>query len=217
MCLNTYKWATFRETKAGVKLHFRLAFASSEDVYPETVQLTPARAHDRTQLDTLVDKPGTTYVFDRGFVDYAKFDAFCERKRDCYVQMGTQQNRMKHVLRLIETTDSQGNSLLLITNRLELSAQEISKMDRSRWTIEIFYKWLKQHVKITSFYGKSQEAALNQVFIALIAFCLLLLAKIFSAYQESLFQIYRWLRVLLWEDSQIWWELLTSKRRKPDT
>ncbi|RNB60068.1 hypothetical protein EDM57_03270 [Brevibacillus gelatini] len=42
--------------------------------------MTPARAHDRTQLDTLVDKPGTTYVFDRGFVDCAKFDAFCERQ-----------------------------------------------------------------------------------------------------------------------------------------
>ncbi|RNB50738.1 IS4 family transposase [Brevibacillus gelatini] len=244
LCLHTYKWATFRETKAGVKLHFRVAFASSEDVYPERVQLTPARVHDRTQLDTLVDNPGTTYVFDRGFVDYAKFDAFCERriffvtrvkkkaairylfdrpvsegssiKRDGYVQMGTQQKRMKHVLRLIETTDSQGNPLLLITNRWELSAEEISEMYRSRWAIEIFFKWLKQHVKITSFYGKSQEAVLNQVFIALIAFCLLLLAKIFSACQESLLQIYRWLRVMLWEDSRIWWERLTSKRRKPD-
>ncbi|WP_432776116.1 transposase [Brevibacillus gelatini] len=123
---------------------------------------------------------------------------------------------MKHVLRLIETTDSQGNPLLLITNRWELSAEEISEMYRSRWAIEIFFKWLKQHVKITSFYGKSQEAVLNQVFIALIAFCLLLLAKIFSACQESLLQIYRWLRVMLWEDSRIWWERLTSKRRKPD-
>ncbi|WP_340673447.1 IS4 family transposase [Brevibacillus agri] len=214
-------------------------------LYRKTIQLTPARVHDRTQLDTLVDNPGTTYVFDRGFVDYAKFDAFCERriffvtrakkkaairylfdhpvsegssiKRDGYVQIGTQQNRMNHVLRLIETTDSQGNSLLLITNRWELSAQGISEMHRSRWAIEIFFKWLKQHVKITSFYGKSQEAVLNQVFIVLIAFCLLFLVKIFSAGQASLLQAYRWLRVMLWEDSQIWWERLTSKRRKLDT
>ncbi|QAV12003.1 hypothetical protein EB820_10690 [Brevibacillus agri] len=90
-------------------------------------------------------------------------------------------------------------------------------MHRSRWAIEIFFKWLRQHVKITSFYGKSQEAVLNQVFIVLIAFCLLFLVKIFSAGQASLLQAYRWLRVMLWEDSQIWWERLTSKRRKLDT
>ncbi len=137
--------------------------------------------------------------------------------RDCMVEMGTQQKQMKHLLRLVETTDSQGNPLTLITNRLELSAQEVSDMYRSRWAIEIFFKWMKQHVRITSFYGKSEEAVMNQVYIALIAFCLLVLAKIFSACKESYLQIYRWLRVTLWDNSEIWWELLTSKSRKPDT
>ncbi len=207
--------------------------------------MTPARTHDRRLLNALIDKPGITYVFDRGYVDFSTFDEYCEHRiffvtsakknavirylydrtipedspitRDCMVEMGTQQKRMNHLLRLVETTDSQGNPLTLMTNRLELSAQEISEMYRSRWAIEIFFKWLKQHVKITSFYGKSEEAVLNQVFIALIAFCLLVLAKIFSGCKESLLQIYRWLRVTLWDNSEIWWELLTSKKRKPDT
>ncbi|WP_409176903.1 hypothetical protein [Brevibacillus fortis] len=54
MCVETYKWATFRETKAGVELYFRLDFVTPEDVYPETLQLTTACSHDRTQLDELV-------------------------------------------------------------------------------------------------------------------------------------------------------------------
>ncbi|NRS19896.1 hypothetical protein HP398_26080 [Brevibacillus sp. HB1.4B] len=54
LCVETYKWATFRETKAGVELYFRLDFVTPEDVYPETLQLTTARSHDRTQLDELV-------------------------------------------------------------------------------------------------------------------------------------------------------------------
>jgi len=237
LCLETYKWATFRETKAGIKLHFRLAFLSSEDVFPETVQMTPARVNDRAKLDDLVDQTGSTYVFDRGYVDYTKFDEFSQRRiffvtrtkknavirylhdrpvpqdgpitRDCLVEMGT----MKHPLRLVETKDTQGNPLTLITNRLELTAQEVSEMYRSRWAIETFFKWLKQHVRITSFFGKSEEAVMNQVLIALIAFCLLVLAKVFSASSANYLQIYRWLRAALWDSGEVWWDKLTLHKK----
>ncbi|MEJ8548831.1 IS4 family transposase, partial [Brevibacillus borstelensis] len=245
LCVETYKWATFRETKAGVKLHFQLAFVSPEDVYPETVQMTTARSHDRTQLGKLVDQSGITYVFDRGFNDYAKFDEYCEQgiffvtrakknasiqylydrsipensaiTRDCFVEMGTMQKRMRHLLRLVESMDLEGNPLVLITNRWDLSAEEIGDMYRSRWAIEIFFKWLKQHVKITSFYGKRKEAVLNQVFVALIAYCLLVLAKIYSNSKGSLLQIYRWLRATLWDDCETWLNLLASKQKEPYT
>jgi hypothetical protein len=79
LCLQKYKWAEFRKTKAGVKLHFRLAYMDDETVVPEKVILTPAKKNDRSQLDALVDEVGLTYVYDRGYIDYARFDDYCDR------------------------------------------------------------------------------------------------------------------------------------------
>ncbi|NHN34355.1 transposase [Paenibacillus agricola] len=78
LCLQTYKWAGFRKTKTGVKLHFRLAYIDDEAGIPEKVILTPAMKNDRSQLDALVDEVGLTYVFDRGYLDYARFDDYCD-------------------------------------------------------------------------------------------------------------------------------------------
>lgn len=68
--LSRYKWATFRKTKAGVKLHLRLVFMDEDNAYPDKVSMTNAAEHDRNQLEMLVDDKETEYVFDRGYVDY---------------------------------------------------------------------------------------------------------------------------------------------------
>ena len=58
----------------------RLAFVGEEDVIPEKATITNARKNDRTQLDELVDEPGVTYVFDRGYIDYSAFNRYCDNK-----------------------------------------------------------------------------------------------------------------------------------------
>ncbi|WP_281272436.1 IS4 family transposase [Paenibacillus sambharensis] len=77
LCLQRYKWADFRKTKAGIKLHLRLAFADAHEALPEKATITTARKNDRTQMDDLIDEEGITYVFDRGYVDYRIFDRYC--------------------------------------------------------------------------------------------------------------------------------------------
>ena len=72
--LTNYKWAKFRKTKAGVKLHLRLVFMDKDTVYPEKAIITVAKEHDRNQLEVLVDDKEAMYVFDRGYVDYERFD-----------------------------------------------------------------------------------------------------------------------------------------------
>jgi IS4 transposase len=62
--------------------------------------------------------------------------------------LGTPQKRVDNVLRLIETLDSKGNRIRIITNRFDLEAEELSDIYRWRWQIELFFKWIKQHVKI---------------------------------------------------------------------
>lgn len=160
LCLQKYKWATFRKSKAGIKLHMRLAFVGEEDVLPEKATLTNAKKNDRTQLDALVDEPGMTYIFDRGYMDYFAFDRYCEQdiffvtrlksnaciepitfqevpkgssvNEDVIVRVGSPQKKMKHLLRMVQTQDSQGNLLFLVTNRFDLTCDEISDMYRSR-------------------------------------------------------------------------------------
>ena len=122
------------------------------------------------------------YVFDRGYLDYERFDRmtddgyfFLSRLRknafiqavdefklpedstvlsDQMVLIGTTQNRAENYFRLVKVEDTKGNILQLITNRFDLSSEEISEMYKSRWAIELFFKWMKFFSKVMKFYSK---------------------------------------------------------------
>ena len=130
---------------------------------------------------------------------------------DMIVRVGSQQKKMKHLLRMVQTEDSQGNLLFLVTNRFDLSCDEISDMYRSRWAIETFFKWMKQHLRIKHFHGQSDRAVHNQIWIALIAFCLLLLVKLETKVDHSLLQLSRWLTKLLWQPYAQWLKRMKQK------
>ena len=237
--LTNYKWAKFRQTKAGVKLHLRLVFMDEKTDYPDKVVITNAKEHDRNQLEVFIDEQDAMYVFDRGYVDYERFDRmtddgyfFVSRVRknavirevesfslpedsialsDKMVYLGSTQNRTENVFRLIEVTDTKGNILRLVTNRFDLSADEISDIYRSRWAIELFFKWLKQHVKIKHFYGMSENAIQNQIYIALITYCLHVLIQLETDSEKTLLRISRWLKAALWKPAYIWLRRFRSR------
>lgn len=204
--LRNHQWAEFRKTKSGVKLHLRLVFMDKGLSYPDQAVITNAKEHDRGQLEVLVDDQDCMYVFDRGYLDYERFDRmtdegyfFVSRLRknaivrvidtfslpenstvlsDEMVVIGTTQNRTENVFRKIRILDSKDNELTLLTNRFDLSADEIAEIYKSRWAIELFFKWMKQHLSIKKFYGHSEQAVHNQVYIAMIVYCLNVLAQI---------------------------------------
>ncbi len=149
----------------------------------------------------MIEENDVLNVFDRGYVDYRKFDSYCERhirfvtrlkgnalvevvaelpvdpagpiNKDRIVYLGKEGlNKIQHPLRLIETTDSEGNRVTILTNDITLKAAEIADIYRYRWQIELFFKWTKQHLRVKHFYGLSQQAVENQIFIALITYCL---------------------------------------------
>ncbi len=230
--LTHYQWAEFRKTKGGAKLHLQLVYMEDGTTYPNKAIITPAKEHDRNQLEVLADEKGATYVFDRGYLDYERFDRmtddgyfFVSRLRknavireimpiplhdnsqvisDKMVYLGTPQNRAENEFRILEVKDTKGNLLRLITNRFDLSADEISDIYRSRWAIELFFKWLKQHVEIKHFYGMSETAVHNQIFLALIAYCLMVLIQLETRTNKSLLQVTRWLKAALFKHSYIW-------------
>nr|WP_235182565.1 transposase [Gracilibacillus boraciitolerans] len=157
-------------------------------------------------------------VFDRGYYNFEKFDAYCDDGfhfvtriknntivqvieevpidpassiiREAVVKIG----KMKHPLRLIETRDSEGNQIRIVCNDAKRSALEISDLYRKKWQIELFFKSVKQHLVLKKLYGKSQNAVFNQIYIAMIVFCLTLLIKHHIGYQGSLLEMLDWLK-----------------------
>ncbi|WP_339214128.1 IS4 family transposase [Ornithinibacillus sp. FSL M8-0202] len=239
LSLNNHRWANFRKTKAGVKLHLRLVFMEKGCSYPDEAKLTNAKEHDRGQLEVLVDDKECMYVFDRGYLDYERFDRmtddgyfFVSRLRknavtrtletcslpedssvlsDEIVVIGTTQNRSENVFRLLKVMDTKGNELHLLTNRFDLGADEIAELYKSRWAIELFFKWMKQHLNIKKFYGQSEQAVHNQVYIAMIVYCLNVLIQLETNSQRTYLQISRYLKAVLWQSAHIWIRKIEGK------
>ena len=237
--LTNHKWAEFRKTKSGVKLHLRLAFMEKGLSYPDKAIFTNAIEHDRGQLEVLVDDKDCLYVFDRGYLDYGRFDQmtddgyfFVSRLRknavvrvietleipsdssvlsDEMVVLGSTQNRTEHVFRKIKVRDDKGKELVLISNRFDISAVEIADVYKARWAIELFFKWMKQHLCIKKFYGHSEQAVHNQVYVAMIAYCLNVLAQLNTNSSRTYLQISRYLKAAIWDSAHIWTRKIKGK------
>jgi hypothetical protein len=224
LSLTKYSWAKFRKTKSGIKLHLGLDFF--KEMVPVNSIITEAKKNDRTQMDSLVVKDKDVInVFDRGYVDYKKFEEYCEAgirfvtrlKDNAYTQelkaafveedssieedltiiLGKNYTKMKHKLRLVVTKDTKDNPVMILTNVFNKSAEEISSIYRSRWKIELFFKWIKQHLQIKHLYGQSPAAVENQIMIALVTYCAIMLLKLLSGYQGTLLHVTRILKVCL--------------------
>lgn len=224
LCLSQYRWADFRTTKSGVKLHLRLNYIDGKAI-PDLALITRAKKADKTMMDSLVvNDEGVINVFDRAYLDYEKFDEYCENgiifatrlkknalrgiidenflanskriKKDYLVILGKDgTTKMRHHLRCVEAIDLEGNKIEILTNNFGASAEEIGDIYRYRWQIEIFFKWIKQHLQVKHFYGLSQQAVETQIHIALITYCLLKIIKLRTGYTGPLLDIQRLLRV----------------------
>lgn len=241
LCLNSYLWADYRKTKAGIKLHQCLVYQNGYS-YPERAILTTAKKSDKSQLDELlIADPNALYVFDRGYVDYKKWDDYCEAKirfvtrikdnfiinvidskpvdgtnmTESTVMLGDPKTTiMRQQLRLIHTVDSTGTPVVILTNDFKMSALEISEIYRNRWKIELFFKWIKQHLKVKKFYGQSANAVYSQIWLALITYCLLLLTKVNLKAKNSLLDIQRLLKDNLFKPFKVFLALLQRKATK---
>jgi len=227
LCFSQYRWADFRKTKSGIKLHSRIRLLDG-NILPDKALMTVARKADRTQMDELVVEDKDAFnVFDRAYLDYEKYDYYCEQKirfasrlksnalvetlkeypldestiiSDSKVILGKKNlTQMKNALRIIKTTDSKGKIITIVTNDFSLSAREIADIYRYRWQIEIFFKWVKQHLHVKHFFGTGEQAVEVQLYIALITYCLLTLIKQKTGYTGTLLELKRCLCACLYE------------------
>jgi IS4 transposase len=101
-------------------------------------------------------------------------------------------------------------TLTLLSNHLELSSQDIAQLYKSRWQVELFFKWIKQHLRLRTFYGRSQNAVRSQIWSALCVYLMVAIVKKELKLEKSLYEILQVVSVSCFENIGLF-ELLTGK------
>ena len=198
LCLSLFDWAKFRITKGGIKLH--VVYDNKEQL-PEFINISAAGSHDITKAKTFPIKAESIYAMDKGYICFKFFQKVAQNKAffvtrtksntryrilkrntqkqknikaDWTVKLtGVKADEYSGNLRVVKYKDLEtGKTYEFLTNNFRLSAQSIADVYKARWDIELFFKWIKQNLKIKTFIGTSENAVRIQIWTALIA-CLL--------------------------------------------
>lgn len=205
LCLNTFCWATFRRAKGAVKLHTQYDIRTSIPVFMEvtpasvhdvnamdfiTYEKGSFYIFDRGYLD--FERLYFIHMALSFFVIRAKnnlkFKRMYSNKIDKstgikYDQIGeltgfySMQGYPEKIRKIKFYDADQNRTFIFLTNNLILPPQEIAKLYKNRWKIELFFKWIKQHLRITEFWGRTENAVKTQVYIAVITYTLIALIK----------------------------------------
>lgn len=144
MNFNTHRWAKFRQTKSGVKLHLRLVFIENGCSYPDQAILTNAKEHDRGQLEVHIDDKECMYAFDRGYLDYEQFD--CMTDEGYFFVSRLRKNAVVHTVKhfeLPENSSVQSDEMVVIgtaQNRSENAFRILTSVRFQRQSAEPAYK-----------------------------------------------------------------------------
>jgi hypothetical protein len=230
LCARLYDWARYRRTKGGVKLHLLL---DHDGYLPTFAVIEAARVPEVKIARQLRFEAGTIVVCDRGYIDYGWFQSLTEEgvffvtrmRRDMVyrvveeravpqnrqvladqvVSLGSHNHRLKVPLRRLEVwQEEQQERLVFLTNHLSFGATTVAAIYRDRWQIELFFKALKQSLRVKTFVGTSPNALKTQIWTALIAMLLLKYLQLRSRYGWSLSNLVALLRQQLFVYRDLW-------------
>ena len=204
LCLSVFWWAKFRKHKGGIKVH---TLYDVETQVPAFFHITEAAVHDSKVMSVIPYETGSYYVFDRGYNDFKQLYRIEEigsyfvirAKKNLQYRVLKWKRRMpenvlsdaeieltgyypsKHYpkrLRLVRYHDPEQNrDFMFLTNAMSLTSLQIANLYKNRWQVELFFKWLKQHLKIKKFWGASENTVRIQIYCAICAYCLVAIAQ----------------------------------------
>ena len=204
LCLSVFWWAKFRKHKGGIKVH---TLYDVETQVPAFFHITEAAVHDSKVMSVIPYETGSYYIFDRGYNDFKQLYRIEEigsyfvirAKKNLQYRVLKWKRRMpenvlsdaeieltgyypsKHYpkrLRLVRYHDPEQNrDFMFLTNAMSLTSLQIANLYKNRWQVELFFKWLKQHLKIKKFWGASENAVRIQIYCAICAYCLVAIAQ----------------------------------------
>jgi hypothetical protein len=231
LCLSVFDWAKFRRAKGAVKLHLLL---DHDGYLPTFCLMTEGRVHEINVARTLELPSGAVVVIDRGYVDYLWLDSldaqgvfFVTRLKenalfsieatlsnpkgrilaDDIIQLpgsGKSLNPDRVLRRVVVWDEVNEREIVLLTNNFKLAASTIAALYKERWQIELFFKALKQNLKIKTFVGTSANAVRIQIWTALIAILILKYLQMRSRIQWSLSNLVALLRLNLFVHRDLW-------------
>ena len=247
LCLSVFPWAHFRKTKAAVKAHtlldLRGSIPSFVTLTPAKVHdvialdwiplepgsiLTMDRAYnDFERLYRIHQIPAFFVVRAKKNLVYRRVQTYRPSDKEAGVRSDQlirltgvkTTNAYPERLRRITFVDlSRGKHFVFLTNNLVLPAATIAETYRQRWQIELFFKWVKQHLKIKSFYGNSANAVKTQIWIAISTYLLIAIAKKELGIPEavSLHTLLHILEVNLFEQRLIKQIVMDALQQKPE-
>jgi hypothetical protein len=231
LSLALFPWARFRKTKAAVKLHTLLDLRGN---IPAFIHISDGKLHEVTVLDQIAFEPGSFYMLDRGFLDFARLymlhlaQAFFVIRAKSNSQYRRRYShpidkatglRCDHTivltgvrsckdypvqLRCIKFYDVEHDKrLVFLTNSFDLPALTVCELYRCRWQVELFFKWIKQHLRIKAFFGTSENAVKTQVWIAIAVYVLVAIIKKRLTIDASLYSILQILSLTLFEKTSL--------------
>jgi len=202
LCMSVFRWAEFRSTKSGIRIHTQIDIATEIPVF---YRITNAKVHDVNSMDWFTYEPLACYVFDRGYFDLARlyriniFGAFFIIRekgkpafeivdgesilegtdnvlKDQSIRFTKKENKEKYpgvIRKIVYYAPELHRSFVYYTNNFLLKAREIALLYKYRWQVELFFKWIKQHLRVKRFWGESENAVRIQIHVAIITYCLI--------------------------------------------
>jgi hypothetical protein len=241
MCIEKFEWAKYRKKKGGIKLHVMLD--SKTHLAEQVLITNAVCHDMNAIRGVIEFKKGQMYVYDRGYACYNYLydielaGAFfvtriksnwkvrvmknlCVRRgtgvlKDQLIRVtGTKKDEYPATLRLVTFHHKEsGKTLKFLTNNMRLSAKRIADIYKTRWQIELFFKWIKQHLKVKTFLSTTANGVKIQIWCALITYVLLHKIKELVVSEIDIFTIYRRIQDHLFEGIDLF-DLLSERVRK---
>jgi hypothetical protein len=230
LCASVFDWAHYKRTKGAVKLHMIL---DHNGLLPRFCHITEARKYDVVVAREWEFARGTIIVVDRGYTDFRWFRTLTERGvffvtrlkkgtlyevveeraipqrgrvlRDAVIRLKSRiLEGSSPDLRLVQYRDDEGRTYEFLTNQLQFGSTTIASIYEQRWQIELFFKAIKQNLRIKTFVGTSANALHIQVWTALIAILALRYLQLRSTFGWALSNLVAMLRFNLFAYRDLW-------------
>src|SRR5690554_7235654 len=230
LCLSVFWWAKFRRRKGGIKVH---TLYDVETQIPAFFHITEASVHDSKAMKEILYESGSYYIFDRAYNNFKmlykihQIGAYFVIRAKTNLQYKTIKWKRRfprnvlsdltigltgfypkqyypQALRLVRYWDEQQErEFVFLTNATHISALQVADLYKNRWQVELFFKWLKQHIKIKKFWGTTENAVRIQVYAAICTYCLVAIVQHDMKLDRSTYEVLQILSISLTDKTNL--------------